>query len=408
MLYVYIIISLFFIFLSVKITKKILNPVTIFCGIWLLIILSYQFQLSNWQGDLITNSYITFIINIFAFSICYLLVYKVDLKKCRNEKKQEEKIVSYNVIKKIFIFWVIIECIETIFSGGLPLIWKLTGSSKTYASYGIPTLHGLMNSISLVIIILSYYLYLYDKHNMNKKNNKLLIIIGIILLFDLLIITRQVIVSALIEIFVIHFCFNKKISILKTMMLIVIFIIMFGLIGNLRTGYDNFLYVSSFKNANVNNLLIGFYWVYMYFNMSIANINNAVFLGINHYGMYPIMKNYLPTMFSNVLFSDSSIIIPDFLVTKAFNVSGYFINFYLAFGNLGVFMISAIYGILGGIFNKKYIRDGSEKNLLYIAVYIQIIVLSFFENHLLYLPSGFQIVLIFLIFNVFYRRKNHA
>lgn len=411
MFYIYIFISLIFIFLSIKVTKKILNPIFIFVGTWLAIIVLYQFELSNWQYNLIDDSYITFIINIMAFTISYLLVYIFKRKKIiqNNEKKDDKNvIVDFNFIKKMFIFWIIIEIIETIYSGGIPIIWKLVGSSKTYASYGIPTVHGLMNSISLVIMLLSYYLYLKE----NRKNKKLLLIIGTIILFDLMIITRQVIVSALIELFVIYIFFNKKIPVYKLLIIVSFLVIGFGLIGNIRTGSDNFIYVSSFKNENINKFLIGFYWVYMYFTMSIANINNAIYLGINQYGLYPIMKNYLPTVFSNIIFENSNIIIPNYLVTKAFNVSGYFINFYLAFGNLGVLIISSIYGVLGGIITNKNRNESSEKNLLYMSVYIQIIILSFFENHLFYLPSGFQFFLIFLIFKYIdrnmIRRKKYA
>lgn len=411
MFYIYILISLIFIFLSIKVTKKILNPIFIFVGTWLAIIVLYQFELSNWQYNLIDDSYITFIINIMAFTISYLLVYIFKRKKMiqNNEKKDDKNvIVDFNFIKKMFIFWIIIEIIETIYSGGIPIIWKLVGSSKTYASYGIPTVHGLMNSISLVIMLLSYYLYLKE----NRKNKKLLLIIGTIILFDLMIITRQVIVSALIELFVIYIFFNKKIPVYKLLIIVSFLVIGFGLIGNIRTGSDNFIYVSSFKNENINSFLIGFYWVYMYFTMSIANINNAIYLGISQYGLYPIMKNYLPTVFSNIIFENSNIIIPNYLVTKAFNVSGYFINFYLAFGNLGVLIISSIYGVLGGIITNKNRNESSEKNLLYMSVYVQIIILSFFENHLFYLPSGFQFFLIFLIFKYIdrnmIRRKKYA
>lgn len=411
MFYIYFFISLIFIFLSIKVTKKILNPIFIFVGTWLAIIVLYQFELSNWQYNLIDDSYITFIINIMAFTISYLLVYIFKRKKIiqNNEKKDDKNvIVDFNFIKKMFIFWIIIEIIETIYSGGIPIIWKLVGSSKTYASYGIPTVHGLMNSISLIIMLLSYYLYLKE----NRKNKKLLLIIGTIILFDLMIITRQVIVSALIELFVIYIFFNKKIPVYKLLIIVSFLVIGFGLIGNIRTGSDNFIYVSSFKNENINKFLIGFYWVYMYFTMSIANINNAIYLGINQYGLYPIMKNYLPTVFSNIIFENSNIIIPNYLVTKAFNVSGYFINFYLAFGNLGVLIISSIYGVLGGIITNKNRNESSEKNLLYMSVYIQIIILSFFENHLFYLPSGFQFFLIFLIFKYIdrnmIRRKKYA
>ena len=81
MFYIYIFISLIFIFLSIKVTKKILNPIFIFVGTWLAIIVLYQFELSNWQYNLIDDSYITFIINIMAFTISYLLVYIFKRKK---------------------------------------------------------------------------------------------------------------------------------------------------------------------------------------------------------------------------------------------------------------------------------------------------------------------------------------
>lgn len=395
MLYAYVVVTIFLILLGKKITNKWINSITIFCGLWLFIILIYQFGLSNWQYEITNDSYVTFLLNNIFFAAGYLLLYFIKLKNANVNIKKENYIIRYDIIKKLFIFWIIIEIIETIYSGGLPIIWKLTGSSKTYVHYGIPTVHGFMNSISLVIMLLSYYLYIKD----DKKNKKLLFIIGSILLFDLMLITRQVIVSALIELFVIYFFFNKKtLPIKRLFILMLVFIISFGLVGNLRTGYEDFLYVSAFKNPNISSFFIGFYWVYMYLVMTIANINNAVIMGISGFGLYPIMESYLPTVISNFLFANSTIEIPKFLVTKAFNVSGYFSHFYVAFGNFGVCLIAFIYGFLGSLLSKKINQHITEKNLLYMAVYIQIIALSFFENHLLYLPSGFQFIIIWFLF----------
>ena len=139
--------------------------------------------------------------------------------------------------------------------------------------------------------------------------------------------------------------------------------------------------------------------------MTVANINNTVILGITGYGCYPIFKAFIPTVISNLFFANNSVVIPQYIVTKAFNVSGFFIEFYLAYGILGVIIISGIYGILSGVSFRAVTKKLCEKNILYYAIIVQIISLSFFYNHLLYLPSGFQLLWIFVLF-WFAERKN--
>ncbi len=400
MIYVLIFLMIVFLILGFIMTKRTINPLSIFNAIWLVVILLYQLRLSVLQGKLNEKTIITFIICILLFSVSFIIG-NLLLSKNKNTKVKENKIIKYNLIKKMYIFWIVVEIIETIYSKGLPIIWKITGSAKTYMNYGIPTVHGLMNAIGLCIVILSFYLYMYEKNNYNKKNKKLLLIIVSILGFSLCLITRQVIVTAIIEIGVIYICFQKRIPWKKIILLSLVGIIVFGIIGNFRTGYQEFLDVAVMKNEQIPKPLIGFYWVYMYLTMTVANVNNAVLLGINGYGITPIASVYIPTVISNLLFSNSSIKVPNYLVTQAFNVSGFFIEFYIAYGNLGVGIISFVYGILGAYIFSKIKRDESEKNILYYAIYLQIIVLSFFYNHLLYLPSGFQLVIIFIIFKLF-------
>ena len=403
MLYLYIFICVFFGVSGFKIFKKLWNPITLFNGLWLFIVLLYQLKLSNWQQSLTFSSYVSLIINVIGFSVLFISIYFFNKKRKKiKDKKTQQLVINYNTIKTLYIIWFIAEIIETIVSGGLPIIWHFLGDTKTYAEYGIPTLHGLMNSLSLVIIMLSYYLYLKE-----KKNKKLLFFIVSILIFDLFIITRQVIISAVIELFVIYLSFHKKFPTKRLAILTVIAIFLFGLVGNIRTGFDNFVYVSSFKNQNINPILAGFYWVYMYFTMTIANINNAVTLGINHFGVYPIFQSYIPTVISNQLFANYSVNIPKYLMTNAFNVSGYFMKFYLGFGNLGILFISGVFGALGAIVMNLMEKEPNEEHLLYLSIYTQIILLSFFENHLFYLPSGFQLVIVWFLFFVMKRSKRN-
>ncbi len=405
MTYTLIFLMILFIFLGIILTKKVINPLSAFNLIWLVVIAMYQLRLSELQDILNDESVITFIICILSFSITFILGYVIKIKQ--KERKESDKIIEYDTIKKIFIFWLIIEFIETVWSGGLPILWKIIGSSKTYMNYGIPTLHGLMNSIGLVIIMLSFYLYMYKKQKDNVKDRRLLVILLVVSLFSLCLITRQVIITAIIEMMVIYLYFKVKIPWKKIIIIVCVGVIAFGVIGNFRTGYDEFLDVSLMKNNNIPKSLIGVYWVYMYLTMTVANVNNAVLLGINDYGITPIASVYIPTVISNLLFSNSNIKVPNYLVTRAFNVSGFFIDFYIGYGNLGVAIISAIYGLLGAYTLKKVTKKQNEKNILYYAIYLQIVLLSFFYNHLLYLPSGFQFVIVYIIFKIFDKKSKY-
>ena len=378
-------------------TKKLINPLSLFNMIWLLVISIYQLRLSVLQDPIEDKTIITFMICILSFSIFFILgiIFKISNK---NNKQETTHVIEYKTIRNLFFFWVFIEIIETIYSGGLPIFWKILDSTKNYMNYGIPTLHGFMNSISLVIVLLSTYLYLYNRKKTGKRDKRLIGILLTVLIFDICMITRQVIISAIIEMIAIYIVFNNKIPWKKLIIITLVIIIAFGILGNFRTGYEEFLNVAVMKQPNINKSLIGFYWVYMYLTMTVSNVNNAVLLDVNGFGLQPIASIYLPTIISDVLFADN-IEIPQYLVTQAFNVSGFFMDFYIAFGNLGVGIISAIYGILGAYLYKKLHKNENEKNILYYAVYLQIILLSFFYNHLLYLPSGFQFIIIFLLFN---------
>lgn len=390
MLYLHIFFSLLFIILGVIITKKVFNPLSCFNILWLLIILLYNLQLSRLFTDLSFKTYIVLIINIFFFSLAFLVGYLIRIKK---HLKEENFVISYKKILKLFKFWLFIEIIETIYSGGLPVIWKLTGNIKTYTAYGIPTLHGLMNSLGLVIAILSFYKFLKD------KDKKLLKIVATIFIYYLCVISRQVLISLIIEIMVIYLFFNKKIPWKKLIIIFFITVIGFGIIGNFRTGYENFLNVSAFKNIHAPKMFIGVYWLYMYLTSLLININYAINSNISGFGLLPLFQHYVPTIIYRILYANNPVSIPSIVVYSSYNVSGYFADFLIGYGIKGVAIMSFIYGFLGGIFLYKVEKNANEKNILYYAVYMQIILLSFVSNHLFYLPSGFQLFIIYVLFN---------
>lgn len=387
---------IFLIIIGIPITKKLFNPLTVYNGVWFIVIFFYQFRLSRLQRELSSETIILLLFTSIVFSISFLLTYIFKIHD--SHKNTESTIIEQTRIDSIFRIWLIVEIFETIVSGGLPLLWKLTGNPKTYMNFGVPSLHGLMNAVGLVLMMLCFYTILYTKDKKEKQKNK--IYLCFIVFFYLMLITRQVIISAIIQMVIIYIFSLKKIPWKKIFALLIIIVISFGILGNIRTGYTEFLRVSLIRTS-IPPIFIGLYWFYMYFTMSIANINNAVQLGINHYGgAYSAIRSFLPTVISNLFLANKNVYIPNYLVTNAYNVSGYFINFYVGYGNKGVYFIAFIYGIIGGRLLRNMQKSFTEKTILYYAVYMQIIILSFFYNHLLYLPSGFQFLVIYTLFSV--------
>ncbi len=428
MLFFYILCVVALIVISKWITGKKFSPITIYNLIWLAIVLLYQLRLSNLQPELSDATYWLLMIKSVVFTLGFLACYCIKNKRGKNlatsasnekvadtSKKLDVtdiKVAKYKkVIGLMFLVWFVAEIFETIYSGGVPILWKMFGDSRTYFDYGIPTLHGFMNALGLVIMMLAF-LGCLKKESTKKDKMTFVSIIAVCLVFYLCIFTRQVIVSAIIQMIAVFFLVKRPVKLRKAVfwmgLLSIVGVIAFGFVGNIRTGYEGFLSVAGIS-MGISPFFVGFYWVYMYLTMSLANINNAVVLGVNHFGgLFPAVRNFLPTVVSKVLFADSAVVIPNYLVTKAFNVSGYFIDFYVGLGTLGVIIIAAIYGILGGIIYRALQKRRTERNILLYAVYLQIIILSFFFNHLFYLPSGFQFVIILVVYHFLERKPSHG
>lgn len=374
-----------------------LNPVSIFNVVWLVVCFLYGFRLSpNLQAPLENRTCYLLMLGNIVFTISCIVVSKISIWPTNLSSVYKTKEITFENIQKHFWIWFVLELFETVYSKGFPIIWALQHNGKTYFDYGIPSVHGFANAYGLTILtILAYQLF---KGDYKKQSKKIVTYILIILLMYVFMLTRQVIISAIIQIFVVYCFLKRKIPWVKILIWIFLIIIAFGLVGNIRTGYYDFLSVAQ-MDTKVNPLFVGFYWVYMYLTMTIANLNKLFNMFFTPLGMGYFWSIYLPTALVNSVFKfNNPVDQSNFLVTQAFNVSGYSADAYISIGIMGLVIMAIIYGIIGGLCYKKIIRNRSMKNILYYAVYLQIIVLSFFFNQLFYLPSGFQFVIIYFLF----------
>ena len=326
---------------------------------------------------------------------------KVEFKHSEHkpEIKKKKKMVTFKLILCLFAVWFVIECIEVVYSGGIPILWKVMHVNKSYFDFGITSLHGLMNAFGLVIITMSAYLYEVTRKNEKKRNFWLWAIIGVMLGFYGIILTRQVMISAILQIIVIKLLFISKKDWRKVVIGGTIFAVVgvsaFGILGNVRTGYQDFLRVSYMKD-DWGEWASGLQWVYMYLTMTIANINEVVELGINDLGLGAILPQRMPSVLDGLYSNDAKSI--RHLIVDSYNVSGFFNDYYLGFGNEGVAAISAFYGLLGGYFFFRFRDKRNAKYMIYYAIYIQFVLLSFFTDYLIFLADGSQFIIVYLIF----------
>lgn len=388
---IYLILIIFMLFDFLK-HKKILSPIFIFNFIWLFVLTLYQLKLSYLQQDLSDRTLLVFFISILTYNISYLVF---SIFKLNNEKEEKRSSTLEKRLKIARRIVIIVFIIEILYSGGFPLLWMLIGSSKGYFNYGIPSLHGAFNG--LVICLGAYSLYKKD-----KKNTIFYFLIGV------LIISRQIIISMFVEglvCMILDMSKNQKTKYLKYLKYIVLLLVMFTVIGNLRSGND--VMDNVFKpKPQYEKLSSTTKWIYSYLTFSISNFNNLVSItdgGMNH-GV-SMAKELLPTVIlekANITVNYS----PYYIVSPNYTVSTYLPSPYLDFGLFGAALFSIIMSFTGAYTNKLLKKNNSIRNKLLYSAFIHNVLLLFFENMFLYLPIVIQFVYIIVIFGGGENEKN--
>ncbi|WP_257985359.1 O-antigen polymerase [Bacillus sp. V5-8f] len=373
---------------GILIHKKVLNLLTIFNLVWICIILLYGFQMSIYLTPFSNRTVIYFILVFSSFFLGYIYIFLFYLPKYKkgylSAVPKRAIFLSKNFIENSFFVIFIILIVETIFSGGIPLIWLLTGSDKNYFDFGIPTLHGLLMSF-----ILFYGTLLYFILNQNFRK-KYLFYFLFICLIPILLISRQIAITLVVQILIIHHLSIKRINFIKGGSIALICIVLFGIAGNIRTGLDNFLNVAKMSNQNISYFESGFYWVYMYLTMSLANVNN-LFTNISFDYTFGknILSSFLPTIVTDVIYN-AELSAPYFLVSPNFTVSSFMVTTFIDFGIVGLTIYTFLLGLISCIVYHNYIFNKSIRNMFVYATMLQILLMSFFVDFLLYLPVSFQ------------------
>mgnify|MGYP001307959171 CR=1 FL=1 len=397
-----------------KTTIKYISPFLLMVYIWGIELLLYNMHIISFYHPLNLSALILFIGVILAIGIAGI-VQKPLKRKNANRRFSMQDVLSIEQIEKktqvLTKFFIIGTLINIAFSRGVPLLWLLTGDGRTYTDFGVPSFSGFLNSVYYTTIVANFYLYL------KTKQKRYLKILAIYLIYPILLVQRALIFTLGFELLGMYLLMRrvKLKSIAVAAVISVMVIVLFGVMGNNRTGGDasegteQFIrgYVDDKYVDQMEKLPSGFTWVYIYFTCSINNVVYNIDKIQPLYYPYYTSRHLLPSVLSRMLFEQK-----DYEEKYAFDMDNSVFNTFTIYSNyvkdFGVFLTVVIFFFAGLFFYRIY-YNAREENIHYFFMYpavVMIIFLSVFDDFFLSLPTVFQFIITYYTFKPQKQRQN--
>lgn len=378
----------------------IFNPALVFGITWMSLLLLYSLHLSLILTPLTSATVAVAVGTSLAFFASYVasrLV--VGRRLVRFEQAHPERpkfFESRNLeskLKKVFIFWALLSMAEVAIFHGVPLIRR----SINYTLFGIPSIHGFLNAI--IITLSNYALYFY----LRRRERKYLGFFLLCLLWPVLLLTRQMLVSMVLQALFIYFMVRgiRWRRILFVTILALALIILFGILGDVRSG-GGFRKLAEPSSSYPSWLPSGFLWVYVYATASLNNTNfNISQYPDLRFGPVQFVANFLPSILKRVI-NVGGYDIHYQLAVPAFNVGTGIESFLLAWGYWGTLFFLFLVGFLFSLIYYRARFDPNVKWKMIVVVLIHNVVLSIFASFMTSLVFLFQCFLHYYLGTHFY------
>lgn len=298
--------------------------------------------------------------------------------------------INYFPQKKIItVILIILYFTEFIYCKTIPLF-----QGATYIDFGIPTLHVFIVTFSCYYSIKNYLQYITF-----KKTNDLLNFI-IVITYFILIFSRGILIF-LFTVMAALMLYDKKIKlkyILLFALTIVFFSWIFGITGNIRSGYkwndSHIILYYSQIDFDRNNLLAPLFWVEEYIICSLRNLNYNIVNFSASYSLFSQLYSIVPDFIAKRIFSGYEVV-PK-LQVLAFTTSTMYAKVYLSYGYIGMISNFLLLIFVYGIFKYANFLDSSNKIIGY-AILSFIFALSIFNDMLWYSGYSFSLFYCFIM-----------
>lgn len=361
------------------------NPAFFFCSVWLIVLWLYSRHYALVLESLKQETVIFILLSISVFSLPFFLTSYI-------KKRRKRPLILYrnlNIkLKRLFKCWILFSFVEILVFRSLPIL-AFTGLESLYTEWGIPSLHGLLNAIIITISNIAFYKY------MVYKEKKYLIFYFLCLCWPILLLTRQVLISMILQMGLIYLYCNK-IQITKIFRYMAVFfavIVLFGLLGDLRSGEDAMENVAGISDDYPSFLPSGFIWVYVYITSPLNNLNHNLYLYPDlNFSPLIALGNLFPSFIREKLLPDDTGIATD-LVNDNLNVTTMHPQYLNAFGYLGALAFYFIYGCFVFYIYLKFRKEDNAKWMFMTVVLTHNLILSVFVDFNINLVFLFQLFL---------------
>lgn len=319
---------------------------------------------------------------VFLFLGFYLLGARVSnfYFKRNNSRGVPEVIVSNKRYLLVFCFYLFLTLLNVAMAGYIPLVEMfLTGDSK-YVDFGVSGVYGFYCAFANAFAVVSYYLYL------KSGARKYLYAVFVVVVWFALFVTRQNIISVLVEIFIVHGFVRGYLSRSLIAIASLAALLVFVVIGDFRT--DDIRGVVEAKSQYAY-LPSAFFWVYSYFYITGVNLNNSINFSNAPYYDYSSFSALIPNTVKSLFGWHWE---HDYFFEKVnFNVSTALQPMYSDFGMPQVIVLGFVFGFATHLYYLKASFFPNFKNAAIYSVLFFCAFFSFFVNFWFYLPVIFQI-----------------
>lgn len=363
------------------------NPAFIYCVSWLVVLLLYELH------------YALVLIPLTDFTIYYLLLtmlfwllpFYVMLAAAKEQglKYQSVRSFSPNFSSRyllVFKIWTIGTIVELLYFHSSPLLSIFIGGGVRYTEWGIPSVHGFLNAIIISVSNINFYKYL------ETRNSKYLKRFFMCLFWPLFLLTRQMLMSMILQAALIYF-FKNKIkftSLLRYAVVAMIVIYTFGALGDVRSGEGAIENIAQISDDYPDWLPGGFMWIYIYITSPLNNLNyNIDNAPLFAFDLSSVLSGLFPSFLRAYIFEKTTTIS---LVTESLNVSSMHPKYISSFGVIGSLISYFLLSIIYAYFFMKYRLKSNVKWLFVTVVVTHNLILSVFSDFNLNLVFIFQIV----------------
>lgn len=284
-----------------------------------------------------------------------------------------DSLESFN--RKCIHAWMAGYAVSIVASGGIPVLWVLSGDERTYRDFGVPTLSGLLNMIRAFLFASGIFLYL-QRH---RARDLLLPAVG--LLSSLAETSRGNLTVMLLHGVGIY-VFLRRISLrslLTLSLLATAFVLVFGFIADFREGgreTDLSDFIADDRHI-FHVLPKGAFWGYVYAVSPLTNLNYAIGQGIEP-SYYPNFsaQGLLPTIVRSLVFPEA--VYPVELVNESFNATTFYSPLIADFGLPIAWIVVALIQLVVCHCHVQARRGSLRHTLIYPVLYMCILNTGFY------------------------------